>query len=645
MKLQPYSWDGHVINDGENYSAIFPAGSGKLQPASEPVLVERPYNAPVFTYAGRTAMSLALIVFCEGEVHEQVEQLKEWFDTTDVSLKELVCRDAAGSGSWKLDCVVRQIVRIEGHAVTIQLVAPDGIWQSANENSDSWSITASGQTHDVDVAGTKFARPTFEITPTAAKTGVGLIYKRWVPLYSNVDDPLTGYPIELSDGGFDTATLVSGGKMQADGDDLRVFVDGAETTRWLVDMNTASTLIWTVLDLGARREVDLDDAIAGAGSITEITYQSGRDADRAFADFPPEGVLLIDDEAFVYTGKDSKEHKFTGVTRAAKGTSIAAHASGATVRLIQHDIWLCYGDSGLGAPDSDDSRKPIFELDSSSNTEWDYDEFQSSETARAAQWEAGVVKSRVPGEETDWYTANQETDADPAEEMGLRVGAYDNRGRWRGDRGLVVWTLSQPCGIDEVTASGEYYRYGSAWPKVGLQYGTGSGRRIKYKSQWELSSPTEDTWTAWNKPSESLGATAVSIQFFINGSVGSGEDNRACLEAADVTVSFDSDVVPTVAIGAEQGGYELDCRITNNETGEWIKLHVVVDTNETIIVDTEAKTVVYDADGSNYLPSISFSSVRQQWLKLLPGQSNELQFDDTGTQGVTFVTKWRDRHL
>jgi hypothetical protein len=41
----------------------------------------------------------------------------------------------------------------------------------------------------------------------------------------------------------------------SDGDDLRVYVDCVEATRWLVDdMNAASAPIWVVVDLDARGE-------------------------------------------------------------------------------------------------------------------------------------------------------------------------------------------------------------------------------------------------------------------------------------------------------------------------------------------------------------------------------------------------------
>lgn len=72
---------------------------------------------------------------------------------------------------------------------------------------------------------------------------VSIIYEPWRNCGS--------YPVEIS-GGLDTAALVAAGKMQADGSDLVVRVEGKEVSRWLAGMNTPSTKVWINLHLSSK---------------------------------------------------------------------------------------------------------------------------------------------------------------------------------------------------------------------------------------------------------------------------------------------------------------------------------------------------------------------------------------------------------
>ena len=85
--------------------------------------------------------------------------------------------------------------------------------------------------------------------------------------------------------------------MQADGDDLRVWVNGIEVDRWLQDIDTATTQVWVNLDWQPLEEGSLATAVAATGAITTL------DLNEDISGFPSNGVLIVGSEAFVYTGK------------------------------------------------------------------------------------------------------------------------------------------------------------------------------------------------------------------------------------------------------------------------------------------------------------------------------------------------------
>jgi len=68
-----------------------------------------------------------------------------------------------------------------------------------------------------------------------------------------------------------------------------------------------------------------------------------------------------------------------------------------------------------------------------------------------------------------------------------------------------------------------------------------------------------------------------------------------------------------------------------------------IDTNESIEIDTDAKTVTNSQDGTSQFQALGGIVGRKDWLKLEPG-NNTLQFDDTNTQGVTIGLSWWQRY-
>jgi len=425
--------------------------------------------------------------------------------------------------------------------------------------------------------------------------------------------------MDLTDGGFDTAAIVTATKAQADGDDFRVEVDGAEQDRWFgtgaAAFNQATTKIWCNLNWSADVPMTLKTAIAGSGAVDTIEVNEDISA------LPSSGIVLIDVEAFTFTSKSDSLKTLNDCTRATKGTSMAAHTSSPadTVQWIQHDIWFIYDDATASAPTQDDDYEPIFDLATSTNTSWVYALFGADDLKRAGQWKYDWVGA--------FYSANHNTNADPWEEIGHNSGAH-------------YTYLYNPCGVTNTNfTNGEKY-WGSLSPDYYASIGsslTGSS----YTEEYVIPDPSAtDTWEAWSR-NEALATGSVYVRLFLASALYS--DNK--VEAADCTVTLNSSNTPTATVNAEQGNYDIAAVIENTTTGESISIAATVQVNEDLEVDTDAKTVIFLADGSNYFSTLTVvGGARLHWLPLDPG-NNTLQFTDAGTGNVTieieFEKRWR----
>lgn len=621
-------FDGNAF--GTDYAVSLLDGGSVNMPGVQAIMVQRLGQWPLLGGVRRPGHRLFLGIVIEGASKDTLRvQLQQWFDPEDETPKKLTAADDDGSSNERYLYTICESLQVtqsrEGGVLVTMYVATLAIhgdvrWRHETEDSDVWNITASGQTNVVANGGDDDVYPRFTIEPTSGKTG-GYGYKRFVAVRWRVEEASSDYPYELSDGGFDTATLVSGGKAQSDGDDFRVMVDGVEVDRWFgagsYAFNQATTKIWVNLDFEADVSMTLKTAIAASGSISEI------ELNEAITGLPASGILLIDSEVFVYTGKSDADKKVTGVTRAAKGTSMAAHTASTAVYWLQHDIWYLYDNSTATAPTVDDDMEPAFELDDSTNTSWVYEEFGGgtlSDPTRTRRW------GRTDNDYA--YTANHVSNADPWTEIGLREAGQ-----------ALQWQRYSPCGITAANfQNGEKYAQATGSFSAEIR---SSINGATWATEYTIPDVSvANTWESWSQ-NETLDSGSKYVALWLD-SFDIYSSYR--VEAADVTLTFNSSNTPTTAFtGSEQGAYPLACTLTNNTTGESIEFSYLMGTNEELEVDTYEKTVTDLEDDSQQMQALTLvGGARRHWLKLQPG-NNTLQFDDTGTVAVTLTTEFAKR--
>lgn len=623
MIIKPTTWDGHAINDGSSYVAWIPDEANTVYNLADASVSEarRMGSYPAFADYWLSGKKFTLMIKLLGTWSTQIDELQKWFDTRQ-GTKVLVIKDGGDSDKqWYLSCKAIGMPRIVGQTAVVKLQASEPIWRSVSKQSVAWRVTASGDQKVFTALGNCEALPKLTIKPTDAKNN-GFLYRRFVAIYSKTYS-LTNYPVEITNGGLNTQALVTASKMQSNGNDLRVLVNGVEVDRWLDGMNTTTTKIWIN---GNFPQINL------SGVFYEL--KAGIDADDLSLviknnDWPDSGILLIGTEVMTYSSKSvdvlADTATLGGLTRGANGTTAATHNAADKVYRIANDIWIVYGNSSLGAPSTDNGKKPMFELDHSTNTSWVYESFYSaSQPNRTRQWQKQGISLYNRA-----YTANHDSEADPATDIGAAVSTATSATGWKfaGDGVRVAgWALT----------NGEKYRNGTA-PNYNVWLVTATG----YLSvATTISGPGSDTtWEAWSDTKSSL-TTAYGVVFGIETSA----SRIGKMELADATITLHSDDVPAIALGSEIDAYQLQCTIENTTTGEEIRLNYTMTPNESLEVDCEGQTVTYLKDGSNAFAALGLDAPRQEWLRLAPG-ANTLKYTETGAAGVDVTVEWEDRHL
>ncbi len=623
------TWDGININDGINYICIIP-DDAPFMPSVEARFVKRSDNFP--HYAGKNFDMVKIPLVLKTLKKDLTASIRRMFDTSNITPKRLVVTyDEIGED-----------VYIEGVPITVELegtskfeiilAVADPIWKSVEIQETTATVSDANPSIQLDITSALEVYPTYTIQPSIGIDGYR--FMRFVKIWNKLNERLTSYPLDITNGGLDTASLVTQGKMLANGNDLRVFVDGAEVPRWITDMNTSATKVWIIVDLPAKMETKLGAVIPANGSINEIIIQPTKTNDDILRKMPTAGIVEIDNEIFTYNAIDLVQRKLYGVTRAQKGTTAAVHLAGATVKLIPRDIWLVYGNQLADEPEQDNTYKPLFNLTTSSNTQWIYpgDGFWASSGLRTGAWNPAVVVST--GKTSRYYTAGEGADIDPAMRMGCEMNIWERNGNVMGESARIVWVLSNPCMITRISASGTKYRNYVAFPTfAGLQKMLDAG--MSWMNVWNETFPSQqNTWISWSKTNYAVDAKYV--RFALEGSIFANALNRANFEVSTVIIDINATNTPVINVFPEYGQRHINVTITNTTLNERIQLKTPSITGDTIIIDTEHKIVTMN--GQNSINSLQVSEIRRDWLRLVPGM-NELTFtSNEGSLGVLDVT-------
>lgn len=480
-----------------------------------------------------------------------------------------------------------------------------------------FNISATGQTISIVNPGETDSYPFLTIQPTVAKTADNP-YRNYVTIYWNANQEAGVYPVM-----FQIDTRVSEGFFaSATGDDIRITANGKEVPFWVSGINTATTKIWLVLGFKADKQDTLKTSIS-AGAATEI------EATGDLSQWPKTGIIEIDNEQFTYDGINVDLARFLNVSTGAKTTTEALHTAGATIRLIQHEIVISYGGSGMAAQTVDDTNKPIFDLDST-NTVWTYENFSDASNQRAGAWLPLVF------ENANIYTADHGgSSTGDYDEMGIEIDEIKSRPH------DAYWQLFNPCGIVSVNfTNGEKYAGGSFNRWVARIRSTVNGS--SYSDDYSIPAPTAAAWQTWSQNVTLI--TGAKYCLLTLGRVNLSPDVWR-VEVDDAAVTLDSANTPTAVVGSRVGSYTLAAIITNQSTGEAIEVKQKMAVLEEIEIDTLTRTAIYKPDGSSIANNVRrLGGPRKHQLRLVSGE-NIIKFEDDDTAGVLMGIKYTPRYL
>jgi hypothetical protein len=631
------SWNSHSIVSSDSYNAYIDSGFTAVTGTAQYNEVIQLDDFPKLGGVTLSGYDLPLTINMQGTLVNQERELTGWFSPLDTTPHKLIVTDAYSSTDFYIYAIPTKIDRgPDGPGqLVITLHASDPVWKQNTVSTDTWTVTAtsSDQTHVVTTAGNVDSYPVFTLTPTTDRTGTGSYkYGVFVEVYNqSTSDSCTSRATELAygpttDDVWDTAALVADNKMQSAGQDLRVFVDGVERDRWIDNVNTTDTRVWTYLDIAAPQVFTLAVALTsdGVGS-SEITVNED------LSTVASAGILKIESERFTYTGKNTTTKKFTGVTYAAKETVAAAHSAAAVVRYVDHDIWIYYGSSDSAAPTAAVTGKPMFTTSDSNNWTWAYTLFRDDAYTRSNEWETDYEPA------TFWTTDGipgtaYSTDGAPV--AGVRAGQYHIS-----EVGLN--TSFKYTGWS-VTTAAKYGATDAGWSTdIGLYNAHKTSTTDGLSPVYSVPVPSlADTWEAWNTTDATTG---TYISLFVKGtSTSATVVNEIYIE--DITITFSSTDIPVVSRSAEVvAPYVMDTTLTNTTTGESLDINYQLTINDVLEINTKLHTATNITDNEDAITAISLP-LRPQWLRLQPG-ANTLTYTETGVQGVTIGIEWEDRVL
>jgi hypothetical protein len=350
--------------------------------------------------------------------------------------------------------------------------------------------------------------------------------RRWIAVYNRTGTTLSDYPLEitsLAGDGFDHAALVAAGKAQADGDDLRVEVDGSEVDRWIIDADNTSTKVWVNLSLQPGQMAILAEGFGSGDALSSIVVDDT-------GGFPASGLLFdtVSGEAFIYTSLDPNH--FLGVTRAARATFRGNGSIGDEIVWIEKDVYLLYGNAALDTLVVNDHFKPAFEMALSSNIRWDYDYFGEDDGLRTAAWSHRTIQS-----EPVFYSGYLGGYSDPWSRVGVLVGASDTG----------AWQIYNPCGITHAEVSGSYRREGNAWTPIGMKSSIDGSNWTTFNS---IGTPLDTLWHDWNSDRD----TIVGALYLRLNVIGPPQYVANRMDLDEATLTLDSNGTPGILLTPER---------------------------------------------------------------------------------------------
>lgn len=659
MIIQPYSYNGTLINSTD-YETSIPRQSALAQLEANLTYVRRSGAEPVFAGKDFQPFTLNLEVKLLHNTMTLLESLNALFDVHDETPRQFIIRDtqdtstdADGKQYYAYATPRRVLGGHDGQMAVVTLGFDGSVWQSVKQYSQTWNITASGDSTSITNNGNIEMYPTYEIAVTGYPSS-GFIYNNFIEYLPPTTDAWNNRPLELcgdTDGiGLDTAALVAANKAQSDGDDFRVFVDGVEVDRWFggAGFNTTDTKVWININQPSKRILKLKTAIPSTDTPTTVDFIYSSAFSTEFNAMPAIGRFKINSEEFTYTSKTitTTVLRANGVTRAVRNTSAGTHASSDTVTWIPYDINLVYGSSDAEAPEIDDTKKPILDLTNSKNDSFVYTQYSDEARLRSGIWNGQVTKkTNAILSITDLYTQVNSGDTDPADVAGMFIGAYQYLGTWKPETSILQWLIYVPDVVASVSHSWERYQQTASFPAtVALQSSVNgtSWSNLKTFPSSDMATTDLQTWVTGSHATSDFTVLANTkyLRYYMSGTIPAVANNIAYMGFTTTTIGLTNAPFPTRR--GEQNNYQFNSTITNGANNQAITINYPLRVGDTLYVDCNPDFPTAKINGQIVNGAIGLNENRPEWMAFNVG-ANTITFTSDYVGTVTITVKWYDR--
>lgn len=435
-------------------------------------------------------------------------------------------------------------------------------------------------------------------------------------------------------------------KILANCNDLRIFNGPREIKRWIVNPNTSATNIWFKINMRAGSEINLLTGINNSQTVTSLQFAQDATTKAVIDKMPNVGIIYHGTEWFSYSARDAINCKLTIRARGVWGTTKQAHVAGNTFVYIQNAIRMVYGNSAATNPslaDVDyDNEKPPFSLTSSDNTKrvWDSTSrfYDPDNPGRVEQW---LLTEKKLGTASHLYhiKGDVETD-DPA--IGLKVGSFKVGSVWKSDTVELAFSFYCAGGFSSISATGRKKRSGTNWPTTGFQRSIDAHT---WFDLWVEATPSVagsfENWVAHT--AVSVATTSKYLRHVLSGIFPIAANHYAMTEGLTLTAVFVSANLPTGAFLGEASNYTLSLAMSNDLSGDIVRLTYPALYNLAFLMDGEEFDASFDNVNAHQSIDLDDES-RDAWLRLRPGANTlTIVATDVGTLGIAL--SWYRRRL
>lgn len=642
MLIHVKTFNGVDLQSGYKTYLLNQRGTTTAEPVFIPQVDADAVDAGVFTVQPRTlALSVEIADYANRDA--LISALKGIFKRG--TRADLVALFADDGVDYQINCRVVNLAQDPEYPMYYHAILQTGAtaWRSVSAETDTWSPSGTGGTKSVTVGGDTETRLIAELSATAAPSS-GFFHQN---LYRFVNVPGVNFGMRAWCITLNTAALVTASKMRADCFDLRLYNGETEIKRWIDGPNTTTTKVWFNAEMRAGATLKLKTAINNSQTVTALAFVVNKTTKNTIKAMANEGIIYHGSEWFAYKGRSDKTCTLTIIRRGLWGTTKQAHAANDTFAYIQNPIRMVYGNPAATDPalddDEYDNEKPMFNLNTSDNTQWVYDAttkfVDEANPNRTGQWKRKV--SRV-GTVSKTYDVKQDAESgDPA--LGLKAGAYLAGSTWKADTVELSYELFCAAGFNRVTTTGRKFRNTAKWVAFNGFQRSADGNT--WVNLWVEATPgSVNSWGNWATHSNvSVDNTAKYLRHAMVGNFPVLANAYGMSEALTVTAEFVAAKLPSGAFLGETSNYPLSLIFSNDENDDAVELNYPALYNLPFLMNGETFTATFDEANAHRSLALNDEG-RSAWIRLKPG-SNTLRITavDIGTQAINL--SWYRRRL